>query len=502
MKKVILFYPKISDVEILKIVPLSLLSILRYIPNKYDYKIFTEFDEDYINKTLNEIDENTLCVGVSSMTGNQIKGGVELSKLVKKRFPKLPIIWGGWHPSLLPIETLKEPFVDIVVCGRAELTFPELLEALEKRTSLNKVKGIYYKKNSKIFKTEIRLLEKLDNMPPTPYYLLKDIENYIVKEDNQRATNFYTSYGCPYACDFCAIQSIYNRRWNGLNAEKVVDEIENLVKKYKLTKIFTNDDNFYVDEKRVYGILKGLKERKINIKLAATNGKSKTLANYKQETWELMSEYITDILIGAESASQDTLKHIHKECDVEHTFEFAKLCKKYKIQSVYSLMIGFPFIDTEEKQKKEFSEMIKFIKKLMIIDSNSRVMLFNYTPYPANPLFEESKKKGFKEPKKLIDWSNIILNNKTTPWLPDKYALASEMITGYSLPILLNYKNIMNDNERKVKKFSPLLKALFLSAYCITKLRWDFEFFRFPIDYILFKKYMKPKLVNYAKERR
>ena len=65
MKKVILFYPKISDVEILKIVPLSLLSILRYIPNKYDYKIFTEFDEDYINTTLNEIDENTLCIGIS-----------------------------------------------------------------------------------------------------------------------------------------------------------------------------------------------------------------------------------------------------------------------------------------------------------------------------------------------------------------------------------------------------------------------------------------------------
>ncbi len=495
-KRIVLFYPKVSETEIMKIAPLSLLSIVRHISNKqYDIKIFTEVDgKDYIEKTLNELDNQTLCMGISCMTGWQIKDAVKISKLVKKYYPKIPIVWGGWHPSLLPEETLKENFVDIMVWGMGETTFPELIKALEKNTSLKKVKGIYFKEKNKIIKTEPRPFEKLDNMLPLPYHLLKNIERYIVNEEGYRALNYYSSYGCPYACSFCATCSIYNRKWDGLSSEKVLDEIELLVKKYKLTKILINDNNFYVNENRIFEICKGIEDRKLNVKLGSTSGRATTLANYNKETWELMSRYVTDILIGAESASQKTLKRINKESDVSHTYKFAKLCKKYMIKAVYSLMVGFPFLNSKKKLKKEFSEMTKFIKKLMEVDKKSKFMLFIYTPYPGNPLFEYSKKVGYKEPRRLEQWSKIDLNAKTTPWISEEYAFLTEMIRGYSSPIIFDYGKVMEG-----KRFNYLYKAAFLIAYSINRVRWETGFFRLPIDYILFKKFIKPKLIKDAK---
>jgi len=495
-KKIVLFFPKVSKTEILKMTPLSLLSILRLVPeSKYDIKIFTELDgEDYMQKTLNNLDDKTLCFCISCMTGWQINDAVKISKLVKKYYPGIPIIWGGWHPSLLPEETLKETFVDIVVWGMGETTFPELINALEKKTSLNKVKGIYFKEKHKIIKTEPRPFEKLDDLPRLPYHLLNNTEKYIVNEEGYRALNYYSSYGCPYACSFCATCGIYNRRWNGLSSERVLDEIEDLVRKYKLTKILINDNNFYVNEKRIFEILKGLKDRNLNIKLGSTSGRAAILANYNKETWKLMSRYVTDILIGAESASQKTLERINKESDIIHTYKFAKLCKKYKIHSLYTLIIGFPFLNTKEKYKKEFVNMIKFIKKLMKIDKTSRFMLFLYTPYPGNKLFEYCKKKGYKEPKKLEEWSKMGLYSKTISWVPDEYAFLTEMIRGYSSPIMFEYNKVM-----KGKRFNFLYKIVFLVAYLVNKLRWETEFFRIPVDYIIFRKFMKPKLIESAK---
>ena len=78
---------------------------------------------------------DALCLGISVLTGPMIRGAVEIATAIKSELPGLPIIFGGWHPTLLPDETLTEPFVDIVVRGQGEVTLVEVAEALlEKRT--------------------------------------------------------------------------------------------------------------------------------------------------------------------------------------------------------------------------------------------------------------------------------------------------------------------------------------------------------------------------------
>ena len=70
-------------------------------------------DRDYLTTIAREI-ESAACFGVSLLTGPMIREAVEASRLVRKVAPKLPIVFGGWHPSLLTAQTLREEFVDVV----------------------------------------------------------------------------------------------------------------------------------------------------------------------------------------------------------------------------------------------------------------------------------------------------------------------------------------------------------------------------------------------------
>src|SRR5262249_25686358 len=127
--KVILFYPAYDGPALSA--PLCLLSLASTL-RAADFHVVVidaAIQPDYKNRILREA-KDALCLGVSVLTGPMIRGALEVSTAVKENYPKLPVIFGGWHPSLLPGETLNEPFVDIVVRGQGELTLLELAAAL------------------------------------------------------------------------------------------------------------------------------------------------------------------------------------------------------------------------------------------------------------------------------------------------------------------------------------------------------------------------------------
>ena len=112
MDKVILIYPQTGwDIKGVSIsLPLSLL----YLANPLDkgnlkVKIIDQRvnKRDWENILSRELKDKPICVGISSMTGFQIKGGLKASQIVKRLSPQTKVVWGGVHPSLLPEQTLK-----------------------------------------------------------------------------------------------------------------------------------------------------------------------------------------------------------------------------------------------------------------------------------------------------------------------------------------------------------------------------------------------------------
>ena len=95
----------------------------------------------YKSRVVEEASE-ALCLGISLLTGPMISGAIETARAVKECFPQLPIISGGWHPSLLPDEMLNEPFVDAVVRGQGEATLLEVVERLAEKQSIEGIRGL------------------------------------------------------------------------------------------------------------------------------------------------------------------------------------------------------------------------------------------------------------------------------------------------------------------------------------------------------------------------
>jgi len=98
--------------------PLSLLCPATPLDRQgYRIKIIDEFaDPNWRRELLEGLTQKPICFGVTCMTGPQILHALQACKLVKNRYPDVPIIWGGIHASLLPEQTLE----------KREETFPEL----------------------------------------------------------------------------------------------------------------------------------------------------------------------------------------------------------------------------------------------------------------------------------------------------------------------------------------------------------------------------------------
>lgn len=127
--KIVLYYPRYwGPRRPVQRAPLSLLAAASLL-DKEGYEISTvsnAFYEKPEEKILQDC-RNAICLGISSMTGYQIIDGLKIARLVRQNYPHLPIVWGGWHPTLEPDVTLQSPYVDIIVRGQGERTFPDLV---------------------------------------------------------------------------------------------------------------------------------------------------------------------------------------------------------------------------------------------------------------------------------------------------------------------------------------------------------------------------------------
>ena len=161
-------------------------------------------------------------VAMTVMPGPQLVSAVPLARRLKERFPSIPIVWGGYFPSLYPRPALNAPYVDWIVRGQGEQTFVELLDVLTGRRDPVTIAGLGFQVGSTASLGPERHWSGPDAFPPPPYAKI-DVDQYLHSTFLGRRNAVYqTSIGCPYSCNFCGVISAFGSREKWEDPEPVL----------------------------------------------------------------------------------------------------------------------------------------------------------------------------------------------------------------------------------------------------------------------------------------
>ncbi len=456
MRNVILIQPIVGDWDEVRTspsLPLALLCISTLVEKEYKVRIIDQrTDLDWKNTLKEELKKDVICVGVTSMTGVQIKHGLEASKIVKKE-SKVPVVWGGIHPSLLPAETLKNEFVDIVVVGEGEITFYELVKHLDKGAVLDGIEGIWYKSNGVIKNNNPRPFVDLNTLPDLPYHLI-EVKKYLPLFEGRPTLNIQTSRGCPNNCAYCYNPAYNKRKWRALSAEKTLAMIKRGVEKYGVKNLYIVDDDFFIDLKRVEEIAKGIIKEGWDLTWESQGINVKIAIKMNDEFLSLIEKSgCRKLHFGIESGSERILDLVRKNITISQVREVANKLKKFNIVCQYNFMAGFP-TETEEDLKKTVELVFE------LIDGSPNAItspLCNYVPYPGTEIFGKAINEGYRVPSTLEGWSGSNYGN--IPWISDqrmkilKYLFYSSLFLHGSRGMVYSSKGILSDIYKPIARF-------------------------------------------------
>ena len=301
--------------------PLGLIFSSVYLSKEYEIEIVDlRIEKNWEKILLKSIRKDPICIGVTSMTGKQIGSALEVSRFIKNH-TKVPVVFGGVHPSLLPSQTLENPLIDIVVQGEGEITFYELVKALERRGPFEDVKGIWFKQNGKIRYTEPRPFLNFNAIPPIPYQCV-EVERYFQYGKFGKTISIVTSRGCPENCKFCYNVTSSHRRWRAFSAERVINEFKFFKKEFGVNHIMVHDDNFFADLSRVKEIAEKILHNELIMTWEVIGAHPRMMAKVDNDMLNLLDKSgLKGVAIGAESGSQEIIDFAKKNFKIKNLLQ-------------------------------------------------------------------------------------------------------------------------------------------------------------------------------------
>ena len=308
-------------------------------------------------------------VGLSTTTSTT-PATYEIADDLRRR--GIPVIIGGSHVTFMADEALEH--VDYVARGEGgETIMVELAEVLQGGRELGSVMGLSYIEDGKTVHAPLH--ERCSDLDTLPF---PDLDLIV---GHRRLTNvpIMTSWGCPFACNFCSVTAMFGRKYRFRSAENVIAEI----KQKRPKQIFFYDDNFAADKKRLKTLLRMMIAEGITVPWGA---QVRTDVVRDKELLQLMRASGADfVALGLESVNQDTLDRFEKSQTVADIEEAIRVLHDYGIRSHGMFVLGADD-DTEDSVR----ETVEFALRNQI----DTVMLNILTPLPGTQQFADLDAEG------------------------------------------------------------------------------------------------------------
>ena len=346
-------------------------------------------DRDLIGATLDKMEQGDFdAVGVSVMGGPQIAPAIEVSKVIRARFPATPIIWGGYFPTLYTDTALAAPYVDYAIRGQGDESLPELVSALRQpQPALANIGGLSWKDGDRIVHNPNRRFSLGDSGLVLPYEKLGDPRRYLARTFLGRRTAAHqAAIGCRFRCTFCGVAAMFGGTTLLPTAARLERELSYLKYELGADSIQFFDHNFFDREEDMIPLLEVMAKLEMPWWCYA---RADALLNLSESTWKLVRKSrLKMAYIGAESPSGQMLKEIRKGTRPDQTLQVAELCRRNGVIPELSFMVAPPQ-NTEEETEHTF----EFIRELKQINPQAEIIVYVYTPLPESSRHEKDRGK-------------------------------------------------------------------------------------------------------------
>lgn len=311
---------------------------------------------------------------------------------IKSLFPLLKIASIGYLPTIFPKETLeKNPAIDYIIMNEPEVSFSEVYDEIKinKLTDIS-IKGIAKRYNGRLIIGEERPRIKNLDIFPFPDRSSLRLQSYNEFLLPQPFTTILGSRGCPFECTFCI--RTYGREVAFRSIENILNEIEEVILRYKIKTIRFMDDTFTLNKNRVIELCNSILKKGIKFQWSALS----RVNTIDKEMLSLMEQSgCRRLYLGIETASQRLLDFYRKGYRAELIRDQVKMIKKNDIEVVGFFIVGG--IQTEA----EFKQDVSLAKEINV----DYIVVEKLTAYPNTRLFDDIKDKQLEE--KALEWEKI-----------------------------------------------------------------------------------------------
>lgn len=296
-----------------------------------------------------------------SVTSMQIKYTLPLVRYIREKYPQIKIILGGMHPTLFPDQDYGDFFDEVITHDLPKDYFDYALLP-------EKVKDVYRKKRGQVV----------------------------------------TGFNCSYKCAFC-VNSVRNCRYEGVPVERIIADIDYVVKEFNPPKIYFRDEDFFQDIDKARKVVDHIIARGYKFKWEVAS----RVTHFREDRIndELLEKLVkancSQLRFGVESGSQRVLNFLKKNQTVKQIKFAVSECCRYGIDACCSILIGIPTETAAEREEtyQLITDLSKMGDKVVILGPQL------YRPYPGGLLYEEVKKYGMDLPDKFADWEDYYDKN-------------------------------------------------------------------------------------------
>lgn len=424
-KPVVLFFPSYYSDEAAP--PLALIHLAApLVAGGHEVRIVDSAVEDDPQGAVLRALDGACALGISMVTGPMITQGVSVAAAVRASRPDIPIVAGGWHPSILPEQTLRSPLFDAVVKGQGEITLFEIIERWNAgERDLQGVAGSFFKRGDEVVANPPRGYTDINALPRRPFEIV-DFERYARKCRGFRWLLYCSSHGCPWDCSYCSNASVYGRNWKPLHADQTVEEMSELAARYSLDVIDIIDDNYLVRRDRAVEIAQKLLSRGAGFGYFIQTRTDQIDRLSDHELRLLRRSGLKRIFFGIESGSATVLKAVNKRLDLETAYRTAERCGRCDIEVSFNLIFGLPGEEAED-----LKATIAMVDNIGRRNPDAAFFTNIFSPYPGSPIFPEAVRLGVVEPKSLEGWAAFHPKIQQLPWLSARAHARIQRIRDY-----------------------------------------------------------------------